>query len=272
MPHASTSLSQRHAVRSTGEGRPIVFGHGLGGTQAHWDPIVSHFAGRARLITFSLAGSADADRRLFSPTRHASVLGFADDLARLCAELELRDAIYVGHSMSAMAGALAAAADPGLFSKLVLLNASARYVDDAATAYAGGFSQQQVDEVRLAVSADFATWAGGFAPLMMGNPERPEFSTEFARTLRAYDPAVAPVLFRAAFTSDFRTHLRRVTPATLLLQSPNDPAVPLEAARWLERQLPNARLRVLRSTGHFPHVVSPAEVIAELESFVFGAS
>jgi len=262
--------AQAHAVRQYGEGEPVlVLGHGIGGGQDQWEPVVRHFRGSARVVTFALAGAADADPALFSPGRHASLLGYADDLAMLCSELGLRGAVYVGHSLSAMAGALAAAADPGLFSRLILLNASARYVDDPATGYVGGFSQQQVEDLLTAMAGDFVGWSSGFAAAVMGNPARPVFAEEFARSLRAYSPEVAAIMFRTAFTCDFRSVMPRVLPPTLLLQNAADLAVPPVAAQWLEGAMANASLRVLAAEGHFPHVVAPAEVIAAIEAFGF---
>lgn len=263
--------ARRHAVKRWGDGKPVVvFGHGLGGNQDQWKALVDHFRGRASLVTFALAGCADADPALFSEARHASVVGFADDLALLCADLGLRDAVYVGHSMSGMAGLLAAAADPGLFGKLVLVNASARYVDDPHVGYVGGFSQDQIDQLLAAIAGDFERWTSGFAPHVMGNPTRPELSTEFTRSLRSYGPLVSAVMFRAAFTGDFRSIVPRVSVPTLVLQSTTDPAVPPEAARWLASTLPQGRLVMLSSTGHFPHVAAPGEVIAHVEAFGIG--
>ena len=261
-------LVRAHAVHEYGDGEPVVvLGHGIASDQAAWDAVVDHFRGSARLVTFSLAGSPDADPALFSPQRHASLLGFADDVSMLCAQLGLRNAVYVGHSLSGMAGALAAAADPGLFSRLVLVCASARYVDDEADGYVGGFTQEEIDGLLAAIAGDFEAWSAGFAPVVMANPDRPEFTVEFVRLLRALGPEMAAVVFRAAFTSDFRAVMPRVSPPTLLVQSSVDAAVPLAAAQWLAQALPDARLHVVQAQGHFPHVVAPGEVIAAIEEF-----
>lgn len=101
---------QAHAVQVRGEGEPaMIFGHGIGGNQRQWDPLVAHFSRSHRTVTFALAGAADADPALFSPVRHSSVMGYADDLSLLVGQMGLRGAVYVGHPLSAMAGALAAA-------------------------------------------------------------------------------------------------------------------------------------------------------------------
>ncbi|MEI8032671.1 MAG: alpha/beta hydrolase [Chlorobiaceae bacterium] len=261
---------QAHDVHVYGkEGNPVmIFAHGLGGNQGHWDSLVEHFSISKRVVTFALAGSPAADPNLFSAERHANVLGFADDLSILCSQLGIRGAIYVGHSISAMAGLLAASVDPGLFSGMILLNGSACYIDDLDSGYIGGFSREQIDEILNTIVGDFLAWSSGFAKAIMGNPDRPEFAEEFARSLSSYDPDVSLVLFRTAFTSDFRSMMPKVLPPVLILQNNADPGVPVAASEWLAGALPNSRLELLESEGHFPHIVSPSDVIARIEAFL----
>lgn len=260
-----------HRVRIVGDSGPtVLFAHGLGGHQGHWGPIVTALSHRARCVTFSIAGSPDADASLFSPLRHQSVMGFADDVALLCATLGVRDIVYVGHSVSAMAGMLAAAADAGLFSRMVLLNGSPCYINDPETGYIGGFNREQIDDVLASIVSDFTLWAGGFGHLLMGNALEPQFAQEFIASLRRYAPEVASIIFRAAFSPDFRPFASRVKVPVRVLQSREDPAVPMATAQWLADNLPNARLQPLSSCGHFPHVVDPAEVSAAITPFVLG--
>jgi sigma-B regulation protein RsbQ len=265
-------LASAHAVTVRGAGETtVLLAHGLGGSQAQWEPVAARLAEHTRVVTFDLAGSGDADPSLFSPVRHASIVGFADDLAMLCAELGLRDVVYVGHSMSGMAGALAVAADPGLWSRLVLLNASACYVDDPEHGYVGGFSAEEVDGLLSAIAADFGLWAAGFAGHVMGNADRPDLTREFAASLAAYGPEVALTVFRAAFESDHRDVLPLVEVPTLVLSTTADPAVPTEATRFLGEAIPDAEVQVLDVEGHFPHVVAPELIWPQVERFLGAA-
>lgn len=262
-------IAAAHAATEVGRGGPVILAHGIGGSIGHWDATTEALAERHRVVRFALAGSPEADRRLFSPSRHASILGFADDVIRLCEALGLRGALYVGHSMSAMAGLLAAVADPGLFRGIVALNGSPRYIDDARSGYIGGFTAQQVDALLESAAADYAAWAAGFAPLAMGNPDRPEFATEFARTLTALGPDVALTMFRAAFTGDFREAMPRVATPTLIVQSRDDPAVPLATAHWMSCAIPHADVAEIEATGHFPHLVDPDGVVEAVRAAAF---
>ena len=245
-----------------------MFGHGLGGGPADWAPCVAAFADRFRVLTFAQAGSSTADPNLFSPARHSSPIGFADDLGVLLGEMGIRGAIYVGHSMAANAGAIAAAGDPDLFRAMILINGSPRYYDDPATDYRGGFTEPDVDEMLARMESDYESWAGGFGTQVMANADRPELALEFVRTLRLLDPQVAQTMFRAAFTADFRRLYPRITVPTLVLQSRDDPAVPMDVARWVAETIPGGVLTELRSAGHFPHVVDPDEVITAIDAFI----
>lgn len=259
-------------VHGTQNSKPtIVLGHGIGGHQGHWDPLVRHFERTHLVVTFAISGSFEAHPSIFSPVRHSSLIGFADDLGLLCAEMGIRNAIYVGHSLSGMVGGIASMADPGLFSRLVMLNASPCYIGDEGVGYVGAFTQQQVDDLLLAMAGDFEAWSSGFARVAMGNADHPELASEFARSLAAYDPGVTLTMFRAAFLSDFRKIVPRVTVPTLVLQSQADPAVPVEASQWLASHLTNGQMQLLSSTGHFPHVVNPEEVISAVEAFISGS-
>lgn len=261
--------SRAHDVCMQGDGdEVVVLGHGIGGHAGHWDGVVEHLAPAYRLITFAVAGSARADPALYSSVRHASVLGFADDIALLLDDIGVRGATFVGHSMSAMAGALAAVADPGLFRRLVMLNGSPRYVNDPAVGYVGGLSQQDVDQVVAAIGVDYQAWVAGFAPHAMGTGNRPEFGTEFAQALLTYDPDVTAAMFRAALASDFREQMTRVPVPTLVVQARDDPMVPMDTARWLAQAIPHAQLVELRSAGHFPQLVAPGELANAITAFV----
>lgn len=180
----------------------------------------------------------------------------------------IRGAIYIGHSLAANAGAIAAAGDPGLFSAMVLINGSPRYYDDPATGYRGGFTESDVNELLAGMESDYESWAGGFGTQVMANADRPELASEFVRTLRLLEPPVAQTTFRAAFTADFRKLYPRIAVPTLVLQSRDDPAVPMEVARWVAETIPGAALIELHSAGHFPHVVDPDEVITAIDAFI----
>jgi sigma-B regulation protein RsbQ len=122
----------------------IVFAHGFGSDQTAWKKISPGFENRYRLVLFDHVGAGDADQNAYSASKYASIEAYAVDLIEICSSLNLKNATFVGHSVGAMIGLLAAISVPGLFPRLILIGASPRYLNDKD--YIGGFTQ------------DFAGW------------------------------------------------------------------------------------------------------------------
>jgi sigma-B regulation protein RsbQ len=166
--------------------------------------------------------------RIAAAPRIAAPQIAADDVLRICRELELRQVIFVGHSVSAMMGVLAAVREPERFGKLILLCPSPRYVDDAG--YRGGFSQADIDELLESLDSNYLGWSATMAPVIMGTPGRPELGEELANSFCRTDPDIARSFARVTFLSDNRADLARVTVPTLVLQCSTDVIAPLRSA------------------------------------------
>ena len=82
----------------SGEGHPIIFVHGAGGSHDNWHPQVKHFSGRFRVVTYDVRGhgkSGGSDRKY-------SCALFADDLHELLSALEIERPIVCGLSLGGM--------------------------------------------------------------------------------------------------------------------------------------------------------------------------
>src|SRR4051794_30111162 len=132
-------VGERHNVNVSGraDGPVLLFAHGFGCDQSMWRYVVPHFTDAYRVVLFDHVGAGRSDLGSYDPQRYSSLDGYADDVRRICAELDLRDVVFVGHSVSAMIGVLAAAAETERFRALVLVGPSPRYVNDGD--YVGGF-------------------------------------------------------------------------------------------------------------------------------------
>src|SRR6202012_4291458 len=202
----------------------------------------------------------------YEATRYSSLAGYAEDLVEIGRELELQDAIFVGHSVSSMIGVLAAQKAPGMFSKLIMVGPSARYIDDEG--YAGGFSAAQIDELLQFLEANHMGWSAQMAPAIMGNPDRPELSEELTNSFCRTDPEIAKAFARVTFTSDNRKDLAGVAVPTLILQCKEDIIASQEVGEFVNRNIPNSQMIVLKATGHCPNLSAPEEVIAAMRTFV----
>jgi sigma-B regulation protein RsbQ len=258
-----SKVFKRNNVEVLGQGeQTIIFAHGFGSDQTAWRHQVAAFQSHYRIVLFDHVGAGKSDMTAYSPRRYSSLYSYAEDLLELCAELNLSQSILVGHSVSGMVSLLAALVDPSRFKQLIFVGASPRYVNDAATNYIGGFEQSDLDALYEAMSSNYYAWVSGFAPIAMGNPDRPELATEFANTLSAIRPDIAQAVARVIFQSDHRTELHRLTIPTTILQSNNDIAVPLVVGDYLAQHIPNSNLININAQGHFPHISAP-EVVTQ---------
>jgi sigma-B regulation protein RsbQ len=257
-------ILRRHNVHVVGDGQQtMILAHGFGTNQQIWRAQVAAFQATYRLVLFDHAGTAGTDLAHFDFGSHASLDGYVADLLAIMAALDLRDAIYVGHSMSGMIGLLAARAQPKRFRRLICIGASPRYLNDGA--YFGGFTQADLDAIYQAMAQDYGGWVVGFAPLMMGNADQPDLASAFGRSLVSLAPTIARSVARVIFQSDYRAVLPGIQTPTLIIQAQDDPAVPLAVGEYLARMLPRAALRVIDAHGHLPHVSAPAAVNAAIQ-------
>jgi pimeloyl-ACP methyl ester carboxylesterase len=127
-------VEEAHNLRVVGEGRRgvIVLAHGFGTDQSVWKHLVPHLVADYRVVLFDTMGAGPTNPDYFDFTRYATLEGYALDLLAILQELAVESCIYVGHSVSAVIGAIASISRPELFSKLVLLSASPRYFNPPA--------------------------------------------------------------------------------------------------------------------------------------------
>jgi sigma-B regulation protein RsbQ len=262
------SLSERHRVHVRGrlDGQPLVFAHGFGCDQHMWRLVAPAFEDEFKVVTFDLAGAGGADPSTYDVVRHGTLQGYSDDLLAICRELELTDVVLVGHSVSSMIAALAAKAEAWRFDKLVMVGPSPRYID--AEDYVGGFSERDIRELLESLDSNYLGWSSVMAPVIMGNPDRPELGKELTESFCRADPDIARRFAEVTFTSDNRTDLASVATPTLVLQCSQDVIAPVEVGSYVAEQLPDARLVVLDAVGHCPQLSAPAETIAAISSFV----
>ncbi|GAB4381725.1 MAG: alpha/beta hydrolase [Elainellaceae cyanobacterium] len=259
------SVMKRNNVNLLGQGnQTIVFAHGFGSDQTAWRSQVAAFESSYRIVLFDHVGAGNSDMEAYSPLRYSSLYSYAEDLLELCSELQLSQVILVGHSVSGMVSLLAALIDPSRFKQLFFVGASPRYLNDSEASYIGGFEQADLDALYAAMSSNYHAWVSGFAPLAMGNPERPELALEFARTLSAIRPDIAQAVARVIFQSDYRSQLSKLTVPTVILQSSNDIAVPPQVGEYMAKHIPQSKLIPINATGHFPHLSAPEEVTKTL--------
>lgn len=262
MAARAEEVRRRFNLREMGDGPPLLFAHGFGCDQGMWAAVAPRMADRFRVILFDNLGAGGSDLAAYDPRRHASLDGYADDLLAICEGLDLRHLVFVGHSVSAMIGLLAAARAPDRFARLVMIGPSPCYLNDGD--YRGGFDRAALEELLELMDANFLGWSAHLAPLIMGNPDRPELGALLTESFCRSDPDIARQFARVTFLSDNRADLARLATPALILQCAEDVVAPPFVGDYLHARLRGSEIVRLRATGHCPQVSHPEEVVAVL--------
>ena len=261
------TIRRRNNVRVAGQGeRHMVFAHGFGCDQNMWRLVAPAFEREYRTVLFDHVGAGGSDLSAYDPERYGTLAGYAADLVEIGTELGLRDAVFVGHSVSAMIGVLASRAVPSLFRDLVLVSPSPRYIDDGA--YHGGFAASDIDELLVSMADNHLGWSAMMAPVIMANPDRPDLGEELTNSFCRTDPAIARDFARVTFTSDNRADLTEVTARTLVLQCREDAIAPIAVGEYVRDHIAGSEMLLLDATGHCPNLSAPDQVIAAIRAFV----
>lgn len=257
----------RHAatVRGPETGPTLLFVHGFGCDQAMWEPVADQFPDR-RCVLIDLVGFGDSDTSAFDPRRYARLEGHAEDIIELIRELGIDPAVFIGHSVASMIGVLVAKAEPALLDRLVLVGPSPRYID--TDSYRGGFSHEAINDLLDSLEHDFVAWSRAIAPVIVGNPDRPDAQRRLADTFCRSHPEAAELFARVTFLSDNRADLAHVSVPTLVLQCRDDAIAPEVVGQFVHQQIPGSELVHLAATGHCPHLTAPDETADAIRRFV----
>ena len=265
------SVLSRNNVKVFGNGeQPMLFVHGFGCDQNMRRFVTPAFSDDYKIVLFDYVGSGKSDLSAYNKTRYANLDGYAQDVLDVCHALQLENVIFVGHSVSSMVGVLAAIREPSLFSHLIMVGPSPRYINDPP--YVGGFERRDIEELLDTMDKNYIGWANFLAPAIMKNPERPELAQELTESFCSTDPVIARNFAEATFFADNRADLPKVTVPSLILQCSDDIIAPTSVGEYLDRELPQSTLHLLKATGHCPHMSDPEETIAAIKSYLSSAT
>ncbi len=243
----------------------MIFAHGFGCDQNMWRYVAPEFEADFRVVLFDHVGAGGSDASAYDPRRYDTLDAYAEDVLEICHALEITGATFVGHSVSAMIGVLAAKREPGRIGKLVLVGPSPRYID--GDGYTGGFSREDIEELLESLDSNFLGWSSTMAPVIMGNPENPELGAELTESFCRTDPEIAAHFARVTFLSDNRADLAGVRVPTLVLQCSDDVIAPQGVGEYVHGAIPGSTFLQLEATGHCPNLSAPDETTAAIRSF-----
>lgn len=259
------NILQRNNVTVSGRGdTAMLFAHGFGCNQDAWRRITSAFADDYKLILFDYVGAGKSDISAYDKEKYSTLEGYAQDILEICDELKIKDAIFVGHSVSCMIGALASIKDPSVFKKLIFIGPSPCYVNDKQ--YIGGFVKDDIVTLLEIMEDDVTGWAKLMSPKVMGNSGRPELSDEIEDFFCAADPEILKHFARVTFLSDNRDDLPAIPVESITIQCSEDIIAPLEVGQYIEEHTPGNKMIIINANGHCPHMSEPGETIRAIKS------
>lgn len=258
----------KYNIKIMGDGaKTIVFGHGLACNQNTWQFLTPYFQDQYKIILFDYIGSGNSDKSFYNIEKYSTLDGYIEDLKEILKELDIVDAIFIGHSISSMIGMQAAINMPNRIKSIVMIGPSPRYLNEEPDYY-GGFSESDVVELIDLMEINFNDWAEASSKLFINAPEKPELSEKMSESIKASQPMVIRQFALATFFSDSRAALSELKQPVLIIQCSEDSIVPIEVARYLENNLANSTLVVTNIKGHYPHMSYPEETYKIIKEYL----
>jgi sigma-B regulation protein RsbQ len=246
-------------VTGNADGPTMVFAHGFGCSQLTWRKVAPAFESTHRVVLFDHVGAGESDVKAYDRVKYNSLQGYATDVLEIIDALDTDDVTFVGHSVSAMIGVLAANRRPELFRQLVLVGPSPRYVDDGD--YEGGFTKRDIDDLLDTLDANYLGWSERMAPVIMGNPERPELGEDLTQSFCRLDPEIARQFAHVTFLSDNRRDLADVVVPTLIIECTDDVIAPTGVGQFVHESIRGSELLTLPTRGHIPLLSGPQVLV-----------
>ncbi len=261
------SIVRRNNVKVTGRGtQPMMLAHGFGCEQSMWRLLAPAFQESHQLVLFDHVGCGRSDAAAYDRHRYRTLDGYASDVLEICEELGLPQVTFVGHSVSAIIGVLAAIRQPARFKELVLVSPSPSFLEDGE--YHGGFQRADIDGLLDMLDANYLGWSSTMAPVIMGHADRPELAGELEASFCRTDPEIAKHFARVTFLSDHRADLPKLSVRTQILQVSSDALAPVAVGQYMQREIASSELALIETTGHCPHLSAPRATAAAMRPFL----
>jgi sigma-B regulation protein RsbQ len=265
------TIEQRNNVRVTGNGPvTMLLAHGFGCDQSMWRFLTPFYVDRYRIVTFDLVGSGRSDLSAYDRDKYGTLHGYADDVLEIIQRYADGPVIFVGHSVSAMIGMLAAIRMPERFASQVMVGPSPSYINDGD--YVGGFAREDIEELLETMESNYLGWSSNLAPAIMGAPDQPQLGEELTNSFCRTDPEIAKDFARVTFMSDHRNDVPNCTIPTLILQCSDDMIAPVAVGEYMQRKLPDGTLRIIDNVGHCPHMSAPTTSSQAIDAFLASTS
>jgi sigma-B regulation protein RsbQ len=262
-----SELIKKNNIKLIGEGEKILFFiHGYGCNQEMWRFITPSFIDNHKIVLIDLVGTGDSDIKAYDYLKYNTLDGYADDIIEICDSFSLQNSVLIGHSVGAMIATLAANKRPELFSKVIMIAPSPRYINE--TGYIGGFNQEDINEMIEILDYNYLGWSNNIASVITGENNSSEITTELSTSFCKNNPEIATHFAHVAFLGDNRKDIKKLKHKTLIIQSKVDTIAPIQVGEYLHKNIPFAELKIIDTIGHTPHLSYPEIIIDLIKQFI----
>jgi pimeloyl-ACP methyl ester carboxylesterase len=245
-----------------GEGKPVLFVHGLGGSWQNWLENIPAVAGAGyRAIAVDLPGFGASAM----PAEKISISGYGQFVGALLEELDTGPVALVGNSMGGFIGAEVAIRFPEHLEQLVLVSAAGISVehDRNEPVLAAMYRTERLMTMAvagLAARADAVTTRPGLRKALMyvvaAHPDKLPGALVAEQVRGAGKEGFLPAL-DALTDYPIRERLKEIAAPTLIVWGSEDRLVPVRDADVFEERIPDARKVVFEDTGHVAMLERP---------------
>ncbi|WP_298402142.1 alpha/beta hydrolase [uncultured Chloroflexus sp.] len=269
------------AFRVSGQGRPLIFLHGWGGSSRYWQAAPAFLPNR-RLIAIDLPGCGASP----APIEPVTLASYARTVLAVADALDIDRFALVGHSLGAAIALAVADFACERVERLGLISFgfSASLYEDSLVTIAGAQWQVAAAYWRpwliwwrpwWGVTQQWrqAWWTMPPTPDLLARPmvRRPLDSSLLAQgiaDLVAMDPLVAMEAAAIMGHPQLKRAVQRPLPPVLLISGRHDPVFPPINVKSLSRYLPDAQVYFIPDCGHVPMVEEPAACYHAIARFL----
>lgn len=261
-----------------GKGKPLVFCYGLICSSLHWTYQIEHFQNTHRAIWFDYRGHQNSEipKNLNSLTLE----NIARDLSTVLDELNIKEAVFLGHSMGVNVVLEFYRQNPDRVLGMVLANGTAQRPLETLfrhNIFQAGFKvlkkiyRKSPELVRLLWKSQkinpFARTMvalGGFNPHLTPQADIELYVDQVAET----DPSILVHLIENYDAYDANAWLHTISAPTLIIAGEHDKLIPVEQQELMHQLIPQSQLEIIRHGSHCPQMDLPDLVSLKIEKFL----
>jgi non-heme chloroperoxidase len=236
-----------------GAGQPLVFLHGWGTSGRTWGAQLPGFVSDHRVVTLDWRGCGRSSR----PAEGNTFAGAVSDILGVLDALELADPVLIGSSIGATFATELALHHPERVGRVVAVDGPSYWPSTGMSDKLAALREKLVTERAATLAGWVPNWyAPGTSPTLIDWTVR-----------QILDSGVhIDKLFTECAGYDPRPRLPSLRVPIAYLHGELDAEIPVEVAENCAALTPDAKLVLIKGSGHMPHQEKPAEFDAALRS------